>query len=250
MRAAVRKAFHDFSEPLEGRLPFMYLDSAEPRGLVTVGVGNLCPASLAISLPFKHADGARASRQEILAEWSRVEERQDLKRLGGGAFRIVTQLRLDGIDIDTLVLAKLTEVDQQLRGKLSEWEEFPADAQLACLSWAWAVGAHSPYPRMFEALRDRNFRAAAAECTINPQRGTIVLRNERNRALFRNAAIVVERGLDPETLYYPIVLDSFVDREAVTPLDGVPIVHALPTTITRCPRCHLVSCAGDCPEAA
>lgn len=207
VRAVVAPAFHVVSEPLEGRVPFMYLDNAEPSGLVTVGVGNLIdPVGAALGLPFVHPDGSPATRQEIANEWLRVKARQDWKRRGGMAFRAVTRLRLTNESIDRLVAAKLASVDAQLARLFPAWAAFPADAQLALLSWAWACGAASPFPRMISFLRAGDFALAATECTINPQRGTIIERNRMNRILLQNAQCVADDGLDPDALYWPKVL--------------------------------------------
>lgn len=201
MRPSVRAAYHRFSEPLEGRVPFMYLDV---KGLVTVAVGNLIdPMSMALHLPFDRPDGTRATQAEIVTDWLRVKGRQDLAKHGGMFFRNVAQLRLSEANLDRIVERKLDSVDAQLAHLFPAWSSWPADAQLALLSWAWAVGAAAKYPRMLAALRAGDFLAAAGECTINPQRGTIVKRNQHNRRLLKNAAAVVQGGLDPDLLYWP-----------------------------------------------
>src|SRR5207244_2818316 len=63
---SIRDGFLAFSRPLEGRVPWMYLDI---KGLVKTGVGNLIdPVGLALKLPFVHkADGSPASEVEIRA---------------------------------------------------------------------------------------------------------------------------------------------------------------------------------------
>src|SRR4029453_7562541 len=61
---SIRDGFLAFSRPLEGRVPWMYLDI---KGLVTTGVGNLIdPVGLASKLPFVHkGDGSPASEVDI-----------------------------------------------------------------------------------------------------------------------------------------------------------------------------------------
>jgi hypothetical protein len=56
---------------------------------------------------------------------------------------------------------------------------------------------------MFAALRRGDFVAASAECTINPQIGTIVERNRRNQLLLWNAATVVQDKLDRDAVHWP-----------------------------------------------
>lgn len=210
MREAVREAFHVFSEPLEGRVTFMYLDSAEPVGFVTIGVGNLIdPAGAALGLPFVRPDGTPATRAEIFTAWALVKGRQDLKRHGGMVFGGLAgnTLRLTPDAIDRLVERKLDDVDRQLAAKFCDWPSWCCDAQLALLSWAWAVGANAKYPAMIAALRAGLFKDAADECVINPKRGTIVTRNARNRVLLRNAGVVLGARLDPTVLHWPADLD-------------------------------------------
>ncbi len=204
MREVVRSAFHDFSEPLEGReVPFMYCDSADPVGYVTIATGCLIdPVSMAVGLPFVHPDGRAATHSEIVACWSLVKERQDLRKHGGMVYGGLkgNALRLTPEAARNLVDKRLTWVDAELGRKFPDWEDWPACAQLALISWAWAVGVHSRYPKMVEALHARDFMTASEECTINPQRGTIRVRNQRNIMLLRNADRVQAYKLDPDLL--------------------------------------------------
>lgn len=238
MKPSVHAALPGFSKPLEGRVPFMYLDSREPRGLVTIGVGNLCPLAFAILLPFRSkVDGHVATRAEITAEWTKVESRQDLKDQGGVIYATITDLRIAPEAIDAMVERKLQETVTTLRGMFPAWDDWPADAQLFAISWAWAVGPHSPYPRMIAALRARDFESAADECTINPQRGTLILRNERNLVLLRNAARVDAIKLDPEELHWPKNLAALeqADIDTRPELDNPPSDPGEPTTLEEPP---------------
>lgn len=203
MKAAAHAGWHEFSTDLEGRVPYLYLDSADPEGFVTVGVGNYVePMTEAMKLPFRHADGRLASPAEIAVVWQRVKNMQVLRHRSLSQ-RSDRSLTLTDEDIDRLVDTRIRGNEVILRGFFPAWDEWPADAQLAIMSWCWAVGPHSRYPRMFARLREGDFEGAAAECTINPQRGSIVTRNERNRVCLVNAARVVQHGLDPEMLFWP-----------------------------------------------
>jgi hypothetical protein len=63
VRRAVLDIWNDFNRPLEGRVPFMYLDV---KGLVTTGLGNLIDSTGdAEQLAWQHADGTPASTDEI-----------------------------------------------------------------------------------------------------------------------------------------------------------------------------------------
>lgn len=211
MRQAVRDAFYDFNEPLEGVVPWMYLDV---KGFVTVGVGNLLPdADAAAALPF-FPDGspdAPAGDDEKRQGWTDVHARQDLARVGHRAFKTVCNLRLSADDIRALVDAKLLSNESILLRAFPGFPDWPADAQLGLLSMAWALGAAFPatWPRFSAACRALDFDGAAAECrmqeTGNPG---VVPRNNANQLLFRNAAKVgrPENGYDPDTLHYPTQL--------------------------------------------
>lgn len=223
MRPAVVTAFPKFTIPKEGRVPFLYLDYADPPGpYVTIAVGNLVdPISTALDLPLMRPDGRPASRAEIAAAWERVKARTDLAPHGGWAFHNVTDLRLTEEGLDRVVMQKLLSVDAQLAAKFPDWEDWCCDAQLFGLSWAWAVGANAKYPKMIAALRAGDFETAAYECTITPNRGSIVHRNEANRILLRNAARVVGMHLDPDRLFFPTDL-------AAIEQDNIPTRPELP----------------------
>lgn len=221
MRPIIPIRWHGFSEDLEGRTTWPYLCTAEK---VTVGVGNMIePLSTAQALPWQNtATGMPATRDEVAVYYAAVKSRTDLARLGGGHFRNVSPLRLTEADVDRLVARKLAEVDRQMAGMFPAWDSWPADGQLALLSWAWAVGGASPYPRMFAALRAGDWLAAAEEAEINPKIGTIIKRNARNRILLRNASVVVHDGLDPGVIYWPrdLLADATPTLPALNEDDG------------------------------
>lgn len=264
MRQVVRDAFHDFSAPLEGKdVPFFYLDFREPplRCLVTIWLGNLCPLPFALTLPMVHPDGRYATKSEIAAAWNIVDARQDLGKHGGFIFGGLkgNELRLPQEAGEDMVRRKLDQTDATLRAMFPEWDSWPACAQLAIISWAWAVGPHSAYPRMFAALQAQDFEEASHECDINPKRGTIVLRNARNKLLLHNADRVRGFKLDPDTLNWSTSLDvSDVDTQpefAVEPENAAsrptsfppsPTQHVDPSAILR-PREWL---AEDDPDDA
>ncbi len=203
MRPIVRLRFREFTGPLEGKeVPHLYLCSADPRGHVTIGEGNLCPLGLAVTLPFMWPDGRRATRHEVTAAWLLVDGRQDMRKGGGMAYGKLpgNEIRISKGAIELLVVEKLKETDRTLGHMFPDWEEWPACAQLALISWAWAVGPASRYPKMHAALHVRDFMKASEECIVNPRRGTIETRNQRNIMLLRNADRVDAYKLDPEFL--------------------------------------------------
>lgn len=202
MKKAVEQGFAAFTSPLEGLVPFMYCDV---RGLVTCAIGNLIdPVGYALHLPWVHEDGTDATATEIEAEWRNIKARQDLRTHGGMAYKAIATLHLTDEGVQDLVKRKLVQNDTHIAARFVYYEAWPADAQLAVHSIAWAVGPGFRFPMLEAALRSQNFTMAAIECTIN-ETGNPGLkpRNEANRILFRNAARVQQDGLNPEALYWP-----------------------------------------------
>jgi hypothetical protein len=247
MRPVVRQTFVPFTAPLEGVIDHLYVDV---KGLVSIGIGNLVdPIQLAMNLPMVHVDGAPAGRDEIATEWLRVKNQpaDDLGRtaaqLGYRYSRRVTTLHLTPEGIDRLVGGKLAQNERILATAFPEWEEWPADAQLATLSMAWAVGPmfHSPnagkgyFPKLTAALRARDFRTAAVECFMPEEAHISGLRprNRANRVLYVNAAL----STDPAVLFWPTDLAQQVDTDPEIPnpasaptvyAPDFPIIHKLP----------------------
>lgn len=203
----VRDAFYDFSAQFEGVVPCMYLDV---RGLVTTGVGNLIDSTAAAeALPWTvHTGGQPATPEQIATEWQFVKWHPDLARLGAGAAGRVTLLRLSGDAIRALVASKLDEMVTHLAARfdLASW---PADAQLAVCSMAWAMGPGFVFPRFAFAVARLNFDAAAIECTIREDGNPGVKpRNAANRVHLGRAAFVLRDGLPLDAFYDQSAADS------------------------------------------
>lgn len=200
MRDIVRRSFVAFSGPLEGVVPWMY---ADVRGLVTCAIGILIdPMSYALALPWVRRDGSPATPGEIVQDWHRIKGDASMARLGHRAAERVTALRLTTEGVERVVLAKLDQVDAQLSQRWQEYPTWCADAQLAVLSMAWAMGAGFDFPRFDAAIRRALWLVAAQECTIS-ERGNpgVAPRNQRNRLLFGAAHRVQQGGLDPDQIW-------------------------------------------------
>lgn len=204
MHQSVLDAYHRFSEPLEGRVLSMYLDV---KGLVTTGVGNLIdPVGAALRLPWKHPDGSLASDAEIREQWLALKGQQDLRKLHWKYAAAVTTLRLTDADVDALVVSKLLDNARELRKAYPNFDDFPADAQLGCLSMAWAVGPG--FPAIFKNFSrfavKQDWVAAKACCKIKAEGNPgVVPRNRNNELCFDNAATVIQYGLDRSRLHWP-----------------------------------------------
>lgn len=244
MKQSVTDFFEKFSGKLEGALiPWMYLDIL---GLVTIATGNLIdPVERALSLPFVWPDGRAATREEIAGEWQRVKGQPLLAKYGHIAAKAATRIRLSEQGARDLVQRTRDAFEAELVKRFPGFDDWPADAQLATMSMAWACGPHFNFPRLAQALKDRDFELAAKTCHINtdgPDRipGTaddnrgVIPRNEANVIMYRNAAKVQAWKLDPNALCYPNELKELPaaasppeeDKGAGEP--EAPIVHAMP----------------------
>jgi hypothetical protein len=208
MKAAVVGNFRRYTRPLEGDVPWMYLDV---RGLVTVGNGNLIdPLPEAKKLPFRWRDSLRpATASEIEDEWRAMKSNPALAKAGHVAAGRVARLELADKEIGRMVLDRLAANERALIGaaRITGWTGWPADAQMGLMSMAWAVGVGrilSGFPRFLAAAREFDFDGCAKECEIDTAGNPgIVPRNEAQRLCFRHAARVMRRDLDPEYLHYP-----------------------------------------------
>lgn len=216
MYLSVKLRFRSFNEPIEGVVPWMYLDI---DGYVTVGVGNkIDPVRLATELPFRWKikpglknPGMPASKADITAEWKKIKGDPKLAHQGSLACKGITNLELSDDAINALIGQRLQQNEAYLvkQTPFKNFEQWPADAQLALLSMAWAMGPGGPpqFTTMAAACEKLDFGKAAANCrmdeTGNPG---VVPRNRADKILFENAAAVVATPLNFSVLYYPAVL--------------------------------------------
>lgn len=196
MHDSTRDAFIRFSEPLEGRVRFMYLDV---KSLVSTGIGTLLDAddpnqfgSNPNPLPdiftlgwFDKSSGDIATHDEIEQEYKNV-------KFSGTALaplarkEIITRLRIGDESIDTLVMAKLDSFEGVLRGRepFAGLDDWPADGQLGLFSMAWALGPNFRFPAFQAAAAVGDWLTMARECRIteagNPG---VIPRNVRNGLL-------------------------------------------------------------------
>jgi hypothetical protein len=198
MKEAVKNIFPEFNKNFEGYVPWMYLDV---KTLITCGVGILIdPVSLAVNLPFTKKDGSKASKTEIIAEWSLIKSHTELAKLGHRAAEKYCALRLSNASIDKLVINKLEQNEQYLiEHHFPNFENWPADAQLAVLSMAWALGSNFPatWKKLKVSCLAENWKEAALQCHINEVGNAGVKpRNAANVKLFNSAAEVKENAID------------------------------------------------------
>ncbi|GAB7046985.1 peptidoglycan-binding domain-containing protein [Catenuloplanes indicus] len=200
MRSSVSDAFLAFTEPIEGRWPHLYLDS---WGLVTIGTGcRLESVDEAVTLPFVLAGdpSAGASTRQIRDAYTAVQSRPDLAGRPG-EFDGHTAVRLTEDGVDELAARRLAALEDRLirTPEFAGFPRWPADAQLALLSLAWAHGPDfSGWPDLRADCAAGDWRAAADHGRIQGA----TQRNAADRALFRTAAHATENHWDPDVLWY------------------------------------------------
>ena len=199
MKKAAQDAFIPFVLQFEGRTTWMYSDV---KYLVTTGMGNLIdPIGRALALPWRHKDGSIASQAEITAEWQAVKNNHALAdRRNGALFESVTNLRISNDTVDRLIMQRLRENDAYLARRFPSYAEWPAEAQLAANSLAWAMGPGFAMPKLVKALNATKFLDAAQECYYH---GAEPERHAHNQKLFHIADAVVTSGADRTAFYYP-----------------------------------------------
>lgn len=215
MRAAVGPAFRDITVRWEGGyILWMFPDVYK---YISGGFGLLLdPVALALTLPWKRSDGTLASRDEVVAEWSRlknfVESNPGSEFRSWKTYEKLTTIRVTHEDMDAAVLSKIKWNETLLRQGFPEYDAWCADAQLAAHSMAWALGpkfwspmaGRNHFPKLTAALRARDFATASIECKMQESTNPgIVPRNKGNRLMLENAAFVTLNGLDPDALFYP-----------------------------------------------
>ena len=211
-REVIRDAWLRFTEPLEGGVPYLYADI---RGLITIAYGNLVdPLSAALSLPFVRPDGSRASATDISAAWLSIKGDPNAARKGHLYARQITSLRLTPDGMRDIALGKLDANDAALRARYAEWDNFPACAQMALHSLAWACGAAYRFPRLDEAVRASDWDVASVHIQMRETTPEGVVnaglrpRNKANRTLMSNAERVRTYGLDPDTIEWRYLLGA------------------------------------------
>ena len=192
----------DRLQPFEGRVAWMYQDSATPPN-VTTGVGCLLhDVDAACALRWHHLeDGLQASRDEIAQDFFRV------KAMPGGLMAAAYKgpLRLADVDIDALGFQRLRSFLGALPHVFPGYEGFPPPAQAALLDLAWNVGLGAPAREGHQATGlhgwhhlltacnsvPPDWAAAARECrTANPKNlPSREKRNDWRSASFVDAAV-------------------------------------------------------------
>src|ERR1035437_159744 len=216
MYLSVKLRFRSFNEPFEGVVPWMDQDI---KGLITVGVGNLIdPVAAATELPFRWKNkpglktpGMPASKADIEAEWKKIKDDSTLALKGHRACEGITNLELSDEGINALIGKRLQQNEAYLvkQAPFKNFDQWPADAQMALLSIARAMGPGGPpqFKTMAAGCEKLDFDKAAANCRIDETGNPgIVPRNKADKLLFGNAAAMVAATMDFSVLHYPAIV--------------------------------------------
>lgn len=199
MHQSVVDALLPFNKPLEGCVAWPYQDIL---GLVTVGIGCLIePVDLALPLKWE----GNPSAAVIRAEWARVNALP--KGMHFNRYRAASTLRLTEAGIVGLLTQRALGFEVVLRKYFPEWDDWPADAQLAVMAMAWACGPGFPkkFLNFARYALDRDW-INAAKCAGIKTAGNpgIVPRNAQVQLCLANAAAIDNPGgYATPALYWP-----------------------------------------------
>ncbi len=207
MKPAVLGNFRRYTRPLEGNVPWLYLDV---EGAPTTGNGFIVlTPNDSKKLPWvRRSDRQLATPMEIEAEWRRIKARPDLAKAGALEAGKVAQLYLPDPAIGAMTRERLLANEKAIvaAARISNWAEWPADAQLGLMSLCWiGVGTVlGKFPKFLAAAREMDFATCSLECDIDATGNPgIPARNVAQRLCFRHAVRVVREDLDREYLNYP-----------------------------------------------
>jgi hypothetical protein len=136
--------FPAFTKPLEWDVLWPYQDI---KGLVTVGYGCLIePISSAYPIPWL----GDPTDKDIKTEWDKVNAYPAARHYK--QYERACSLRIDEETSVALLELRLHDfADWLMRKHFPDWDNWPADAQLAFLAQAWACGPD--FPREFSNMK-------------------------------------------------------------------------------------------------
>jgi GH24 family phage-related lysozyme (muramidase) len=228
MHESVAEAFVAFSKPLEGCVPSLY---ADVKGLLTVGIGCLVdPISLALPLPWVMPDGSPASEAEITKQWHVVKSQANPRlhwRFAAG----LSTMRLTDEGVLDVAKHRLEQNEAVLRKYFHGWDEMPADAQLCCLSMAWAVGAGFPgiFTNFTRLMNAGEYKGAIEACGIKTEGNPgVIPRNAANRLCLANAWKSSQLAYPRSQLFWPGVVPEATDPDWALKAEAAAALAAHP----------------------
>ncbi len=165
MRSVVSTVFPVYTESFESLLNYVYDDL---KGIPTFDAGIVITLGMALSLSWVHLDGVTpATHDDIVAMWNTITSPAALAsdQQGGGHYAGMTSIRATRESLLSAFATTLTRFENQLKTFLPNWEDAPANAQLAALSHAWAFGGLFPatWPSWTRCFNAGEYAGAAAQ---------------------------------------------------------------------------------------
>jgi hypothetical protein len=189
----------------EGDTPFMYNNwpiKNQVRRDVTVGVGHYVETEdIAASADVRNMFRIKGtstipSSDDMRREFRRV---YDLPRTATNLwsdYRDRSPLEMDRAEMLRDLREKMLAYWDQKQQNFSNFGAIPAQAQVALMSWNYGLRLRTA-PKMCNAVRAGDYMEAAKECVIStwdPQK------NDAHKRLLTNAATIMSKGLDLNTL--------------------------------------------------
>lgn len=221
--SSVIDAFPRATLPLEGCVLWPYQDVF---GLVTTGYGCLCNTEAELAKISWVGDPSSATIANELAKLRAYPRALHWRR-----YEAATTLRMTQASADALLDARAADFAAYMQAHFfADFEDWPADAQLALLLMAWACGPGFPAIfKTFTAFAKKRAWADAAKCAkikvgtpghsdYNPG---IVPRNAQIALCLANATeIDSDDGMPTPALYWPGHVTASLDPSSS--VQGVP----------------------------
>ena len=244
MHPPVKNTFMAFTESFEGgaAIDWMFLDvlgrvgtafgidldfnGSGPSPSVEISRQQGLPKAKALQWVFRNTSRS-ADDNAVALEWETIKSKPSGPQYGAGWFKQFTKLQLTRASMVDRVQSLLTSNERVLKASpaFKDFEQWPADGQLAVLGLSWNGVGHLTgntqgtlqNPRAFrDACEKQDFLAAAAlsKMVASATNDSIRRRSEAQRQLLLNAAAVVEAETytrviyQRPVLYYPTILTS------------------------------------------
>ncbi len=153
------------AEEFESFVTHMYLDLV---GQVTIGIGHgILSAAAAGLIPFKKADGSRASANEIAAEFAKLHGMAAGQRdapKAASSFEGITALRIDEETIYDLAADDIRAKEKDIKRHFTDYDSYPQSVKEALLDMVFSMGMGKllrSYPSFCAAVRKHDWKAAA-----------------------------------------------------------------------------------------
>lgn len=142
----------------EGFYNHMYLDSAEPKSLVTVGYGKMLSSADEATKYSFYFGNLSATDAQIKQAWRTVYNLvQGRNNNRASYFESLTTIRMTEEDAKAITLAHIQGNLDSAREAFSEFDNYPVPAQEAILDMAYNLGISSTgiskFPSLIDILR-------------------------------------------------------------------------------------------------